>query len=491
MVRIESKFVSDTVRVALTQVLVLVLNLLLLRLVQGWIGSDGLARFLVARRILVVLAPLLLLGLDVALTRAVALDPRAGGSLLGLGLLFLTAVSATALLLGFAGRDLGGAFAFGHQEASALFLATVFFSISYAFLTLWYAVLRGHQRMGVANGLQVAYLLIEISVLALVVVVPVLRAKPIESLLGLSGLGVLGITLAGAIRDGAAISVDRERLVALLRYGLPRVPSIFLLSANLTIPVLLASHLVSLRAAGLIAVGTTIITATETVTVAVSTMLLPKLAAMTLPGRQPELRRGVNAALTFSAHIGLLASFVLPGVIGPAVTFWLGPDYRSGMALIALAVVGTGPYLVYTILRNVLNAISEIPVVTVLTGVGAGITLLSSLLFQSLGPFALAWSLVAGLLLLGLGSALSVVWIGRVSLDRKEWWILAAILGAGVVLLAGDALIGRLAGHWALPLRLSSRVLFVALIGTMLWRGQTAWCAELAVRTRGWRSGSR
>lgn len=482
MISVRSKFITNMLSVGLAQLIVLGLNVVLIRLLEIWFGSDGLGQYLVAGRVSAMLFPLLLMGLDIALARAVALEPERGRALFGLGALILSSSSVAFLFIGLLARDPIGSLVFGRPGTGSLFFAAVLFAVGYAFLTLWYSVLRGFQRMRLANTLQVAYLIIEIGSAYFVSQQIGWRHEPISAFLALSSLGILVLIWVGGIADGIVIKWDRMALSGLLQYGGPRVPSGFFLSALFSIPVFLASSQMPLQAATIVGLGVMLVRIAEIAVAPLGTMLLPKLSEIARPGNEAQLARTLNMLLGFVLHIGLLASLLTPGLIGEIITIWLGPKYVDAVQPLSIIMFGAGPYVAYTILRNALNAISARPYVTWLTLSSVLTTLASGLVLARIGPEGLAISLVLGLCVLGLGSFGLVLRLSRTSLGLNEWLVVLPILLGGAIVAGSDVVLNGLPVAFSLSLKIAFRGMVIFIVTLFLRHRKVSWSLELRDR---------
>lgn len=321
-------------------------------------GKQHLDLYVVARRTVSFIYPLMLIGAAVGLTRFVAMsaDPlRQRAYLHGA----LSWVIPLALLL-FLASWLWSAplawviFGVGAGEDLMAPLGAMIAGVSLHGVA--YSYLRGKRNMVLANIIQV-FALAAAPCIALVVF------DDLSWVLWSTGIAwtvvALGVLLGDMVRR-APRSSTRERS-ELLRYGLPRLPGDMAMGALLTVPVYVVARTHGLAASGELGFGTTLLNFAAALFSPVALLLLPASAAQLAAGDHG----GLSARIVRMVRIIFLASLAL------TVAFEIGADLLlylylkdTGAAYVLTSRViflGALPFGFFIGLRSVLDAYFHTP----------------------------------------------------------------------------------------------------------------------------------
>ena len=351
---------SDVGSSAVTQVLVVLANLATLRLAASLMTPEQVGEYALVRRLLVFLAPMLLLGLGVGLPRTLGRarqDPQYVGVIaLAGGALGISVATLTALLLvlfpGAMARLL-----FGAREHARLVELLAPLVFGHQLFLVAYGVLRGELRIRHANALQ----LVVIGLLPVMAVATVGR-RGVETVLLTLGLvtSVLGTIAAlrvctTAIRR-AALQRWRGALRELATYSAPRVPGELALTGLYALGPILAAHELDLGAAGLLAIGVSLITVLSSAFVPLGVALLPRMSWMFAAAGREGLQRRLPLLCGLSLYCAALLAIAC-SVFGNTWLRWmLGDGFQldaTALVLLALAAAGN---VVFVVLRSVLDA---------------------------------------------------------------------------------------------------------------------------------------
>lgn len=366
---------------------------------------------------------------------------------------------------------------------AVLVLGTSAFNVAYAHF-------RGTGRVEVGNYWQV----LVVAVFPVAIAARFASTRQIPLINALTGAGMalallplLGRMAAAALRPAVRAQLG-ERARDLLRYGLPRVPGGFAFGALIAVGPYLAPRYGGMEQAGYLVAGQSLLRIVEAGTAAFGVVALPRVASLLAKGHTVFVRDRVEDVISMAVHLGLLASIQLLVWSDVIVLAWLGQPYAVAIPVIRIMMLAAVPYLAYTILRSVVDALDERAVNTLNVLIALGVTIVGSIAAGMLGwsGQGLAGAGAIGLLVLG---ALSVrfVWIslrptGRaLALGRGAWYCLVASLPSALArafMPAGMGTFSRLAiaGLAALV----STGLYVYLLS----RGEVRWVGEVRTRMR-------
>ncbi len=361
-----TKLARDHLVTLATELLVMSASLVVLKLAAAYTDAAGFGEFVLARRMIGLVQLPALCGIGLALTRSVAMgiERRGPGSQWGYfdaALLITSAtggVAAALLLLAarpFALLTMGGA------EYAPLARAIAPGVLGLVLHGVAYGLLRGRQTMIPANVVQA----VNLGLIPLVVFgVGGLAIPTLILCIGSGQLFVAAAVLLWLRLKGprpALGSTIRGDAAELLRYGAPRVPGEFVLGALSALPVTAAAHYAGPAEAGRVGLGLSLLSLIGSLFAPLGQVMLPAISARIAAGRIDGLGRVVwgltlvCAGLTALGAVGLelLAPWLLPAVFGPG--------FAQAVTPVRIIVLGAVPYVIYIVLRNVLDAIHAAP----------------------------------------------------------------------------------------------------------------------------------
>ncbi len=401
-------------------------------------GRSELDQYVVVRRTVSFVYPLLLMGAVVGITRFVAMRSSAEEQrrylLAALG--WVLPLSVATVITGFVFAVPLSWLVFGSAAQHALIPPLSLMTATVGLYGLGYAFLRGQRRLVLANVLQVL-------ALAALPCAAFLVFDDLIPVCWMTGLGWLALALTAMVPAlwRASPGGSRRERGELLRYGLPRVPGDLALGALLTIPVYVAARTHGLSASGEIGFGTTLLNLAAAVFSPLALVLLPASASQLASGDHAGLSRRIRSVtrLTFLASAALTVIFEV--LAEPLLHVYLGTayaDYVTGSRIIFL---GALPFGVFVGLRSVLDAFYHTPRngINLMT---AFLILVAGSLFHFLVPTPVsfvAWVLVASLTYLGWATwrdvrhvdAELVRMAGRRAGDLRVLVVIPAVEGSG------------------------------------------------------------
>jgi O-antigen/teichoic acid export membrane protein len=350
----------------LVEGIVVLAGLLTWRIAALHFSVEEFGGYTVARRLMSVTAYPLLLGLGIALPRAIA-RARSGAADTGeagdigaaavtITLTSLALFAAVVLLL----TEPIARLAFGTAEAGVLVIPTLLATVGLTFHTLGYAWHRGRTGWTAANTLQVV---------ALALTPPAavwLAGSSVPLALTLTGMawiatGIVGVLVAIGRTPLPTLRGARTAGLALLTFGFPRVPGEIALFGMLALPPVMVAHREGLAAAGFISFSLSLVQLIASALSPVGTLLLPIVSADAALGKWGEIKRTVDRMLL--AGIGVAILLVATLVLGAPliVRLLLGPEYLAAAEVTRWIAPAALPYAVYLVLRNPIDAVAVHP----------------------------------------------------------------------------------------------------------------------------------
>lgn len=366
---------------------VMVATLLVYRLAAG-LGGEDLDAYILVRRTLSFVQPLLMLGLAVGLPRLVAMsqeDPRRRFYLLA-ALRIVMVLSGIGVILAVAFPEQVSRLLLGSADLEPLVMPLALMVLGLCLHTVAYSYIRGTHRTLVANILQTTGLAVTpLLAFAFTWELPGILLFTGGAWCGVAVLFMLPELLAGPVQ------VARTERGALLRYGLPRLPGDLAYAALFTFPVLWAAHNWGLAESGRIGLGVTLLNIVAAGFAPISILLLPQTARSISTGDHQGLERRIARLERSALMVSLMALVIVEVTLPWLLDIYLGDvaaaPYLPACRLIFLA----APALAYFVaLRSVLDAYHTSPrngVNIIISLLVAMITLLIVQLFHLADPW--------------------------------------------------------------------------------------------------------
>jgi len=388
------------------ELMVMVSGVLLLKLAANLLGPAGFGEYALSRRAIGLLYLPLVMGLGIAAPRYLAIartgalrghSERSFASAALIAGLIPPVIVAILLTLS---PSSASALLFGSPMLEHLVQPVSLAIMGISLHSMVYAVFRGRLEMGFANTMQLA----SIGIVPLVA----FAVADSEAAAVIQTTGIGWITVSSVALLALSFRLRREHTgeaglgkhaTLLLRFGLPRVPGEFALIGLFAIPALIAVRTEGLVAAGHFSAAMSLVTIISGAFTPIGLILLPRASAQAATGDLTAVRRmtaGILFAGTLVATVGVLAGEL---VIPPLIRWYFGPAFMPAVPVFRVCLLAAIPYVVYVLLRNILDALD----VRALNSRNLMITLGVLLMLCFFRPTIMwmSWSLVASLSLLG------------------------------------------------------------------------------------------
>lgn len=387
------------------ELLVMAAGIFVLKLAADLLGPVGFGEYTVSRRAIGLMYLPLVLGLGIAAPRYIAIARARGSS--GYSprsfaiatLLAGVTPAAIVILLMSLNPNASSSLLFGDESMRSLVRPA---AIALAGLTLHsmvYAVFRGRGDMHFANALS----LIDNGIVPVVAFLAVAHnAAAVLATTGLAWLVISTIALVVAFAtESATESVHpvSSHVRTLLRFGIPRVPGEFALVGLFALPALIAVRTQGIVQAGHFSAGLSLLSLVAGVYGPVGLVMLPRASEQAARGDLKGLRRIVLKLLGAGVASALLIVAVGEFLIPLFVRWYFGTGFLPAIPVFRMCLLGAIPYVVYVLLRNILDAL-DVRAVNSRNLIITLAVLLILCLFKS-DIMSMAISLVASLTLLG------------------------------------------------------------------------------------------
>ena len=362
---------TDFVETFLVEIAALAAGLWLYRAASLQLGVAGFAEYALARRVISLLQPVVVLGMDVGVVRyvAMAMGDRAqiarhagtaaavmaGAVVVVCGVLLLFPEPSARLL-------------FGTSRSSHLIVPLLWMIAGGALLPFAYSYLRGRSWGRPANLLQLLA-----QAVGPVVAITVAGSRTTWAIGGI-GIGWVAASAAMllAFRPPLVRPAGRDLSRPLVRYGLARFPGDLIQVALFSVPPILVAHAVDQPTAAVFAMGIAVVTMVGSMFVPVGHVLLPEASRLVKTGDTLRLKRHVVrllAVVSVVATAGVAAAVALAPWI---IHSYLELELAGAVGELRLVVWAAIPFALYMAARRILDAVHEAPVNALNLGVAFG-----------------------------------------------------------------------------------------------------------------------
>jgi O-antigen/teichoic acid export membrane protein len=403
----------------MTELLVMAAGIFVLKLAAQLLGSVGFGEYTVSRRAVGLMYLPLVLGLGIATPRYIAI--ARAGALPGYNpksfaiATLIAGLTPAAIVILLMNLNPGGAstILFGSSSMQSLIRPSAIALGGLTLHSMVYAIFRGRGDMHFANALS----LIDNGIVPVAAFLLVAHnAAAVLTTTGAAWLVISAIALVVGLAT-ESITETTETISAhaktLLKFGMPRIPGEFALVGLFALPALIALRTQGVVSAGHLSAGMSLTSLVAGVFGPVGLVMLPRASAQAAQGDLKGLRQIVLKMLGAGLAIAIAVVVVGEVLIPPFVKWYFGPAFLPAIPVFRTCLLGAIPYVVYVLLRNILDALD----VRAVNSRNLIITLVFLLILCFLKPdiMSMSISLLASLTLLGILS----LWETQVRLGRR------------------------------------------------------------------------
>ncbi|MBP8822896.1 MAG: glycosyltransferase [Flavobacteriales bacterium] len=322
------------------------------------VSKQDLDIYVIVRRTVSFIFPVILMGAMVGLTRFVSMSgepARKRGYLRG-AMAWVVPMGGLTLVLSFLLAKPLAWTIYGSEASAPLVPPLALMTVGIALHGVAYGFLRGKPAVGVANFIQ-------LMVLAIAPCAAFLLWGDMVTVLWATGIAWVAVPLLSMLPSLLApvkANMRKERS-ELLRYGLPRVPGDIALGALLTVPGYVALRTHGLDVSGEVGFGATLLNLAAAAFSPVALLLLPAAAGRLAVGDHAGLERSIGrmTGLVLAASIALTLGFEL--LSGPLLLLYLGPTGEAYLPMARIIFIGALPFAFFNGMRSVLDAYFQTP----------------------------------------------------------------------------------------------------------------------------------
>lgn len=321
-------------------------------------GAEGFGAWTLARRIIAFALPLTTIGIEVALPRYIAYhhEQSAAGYLAAGSLVMLAGVTVTSALLLAAPRFFTEVL-FGDASLRHFLVPLWGLLLAYSVHILYFAYLRGCLRILEANLLHLwAFGIAPLIAFSYASQSPERAMSANAALVFVPPALLLAFTILRSRPVPSHATALARRLAA---YGTSRMLSALGLTTLALIPPLIAAQQGGLARAGAVGLGITLIGFAGTLMAPIALILLPAVARQSGKGDVVALRKSFHRVVA----VGVPAMFVAFAAIWIAAPLlgqlFLAQQAELATQVLRVAGIGAGSYALFSLLRPMLDAVTE------------------------------------------------------------------------------------------------------------------------------------
>jgi O-antigen/teichoic acid export membrane protein len=466
--------------------------------------------FILMRRWIVVLLPIVTLNLSIGLARYVSFDRDKARFYLHISLVITTTLTALMFIfLTLFNQSFSTAF-FNSPHYSNLVFLLALFLFAHTIHLITYSYFRGKMDMNRANTVRLLFTGFPVLLGGVFLILGIKNYSTILSLY-FSVYAVWGVISTvyflkkecsfplfktifqkGVVpptdcdvssKNNISEGINKNKLAfnfkgsrSLILFSLVRIPALFFVSLIFSFPVFIASHKISVTAAGYMGIVVAVLHLLGLFCMPFNLIFLPKFSSLIKNKQLENIKNYSLVILDFIFTFLPILVVMLFGLTRYIVLIWFGTKYLITVNSVAVAILASVFYLAYALIRGVLDGLFEFPFINFINLAGFLTVVVLSLLMGT-GIFELSAALCCGLFILGT----SAIFILVKKLQLSIPWVkgIIALAGCGLIFLlltaADNMLTGLNLNTWyTFALCTFYRVFLFALVWWFYWR-KTLW----------------
>lgn len=406
----DNSFLKDIIVTFFGQIIVLLSNFLINKLVAIFVAVDQFGIFNIAKRSATLLGFVILLELGISIPRYFSLyfknDPKKAYEYYQLGLYLLITMIVIISTVVMFNQKLVALYIFGGYNFSNYVVPLLVYSIGIAINTFIFSAYRGAEFFYIYTVIQILSQVVNVIIIFLVRdfgISTILLAWGVSNVL----LSILFMSIFARLNfEFKSIVIPNllSRVKELLIYGIPRIPGEIIQFSYYLIPLMIVNYKFGSLTTGYFSASTGILQAFLPLFSYVGIVLLPKVSKALVGGEMPLVKRQVRY-LSF-VYLGFSILTVLFGIFfaKEIIQLLYSDEYIKHIDISRILLITLIPRAQFLLLRNPIDAISVKPINTISLGVSFFVML--SIMFFSNSMIIIAWSFVISDLILAITSAI-------------------------------------------------------------------------------------
>ncbi len=403
-------------------IIVTIFGIIILKIAAGSLTEEGLGAFMIVRRLIGLLVPIVTINLGISLARFVSTHSDKSNLYFLQSFFIITLLNLFLGLLFFVFSREFARVIFGNNQFNDLLLPTIIFLYATSFQLICHSYFRGKHDFNRMNFVHILYWLIATGSLFCLFVNNDFKQFIINYFIIYSFLSFL-INWFFIITDKSLnknLIIDSKKCCNInnffsnsrfFKYGINRLPHGFFLAGLFYLPIFVATNTLSLKAAAYMGIIVSIIRMLQMIVYPFNMIFLPKFSLYQSEKNHSKIQYYSQVVLDYFFTIPLVLGLLVYFLSKEVVLLWFGGKYEIVVSHLLLISPFLGLFLVYVLIRGILDGLYDYPFSNVITFGGISCALIISLLsyFFQWKLIGLSVSLLMGILFLGFSSIFILV----------------------------------------------------------------------------------
>jgi len=362
--------VKDVFYTAVTQFIITVLGILLLKLIAHQVDEENLGVYLIIRRFIGLAFPILTLNLGISLSRYISFNYKAAEQYLFVSVSIITGFIIVLFILYPVYKNILTRLLFGDQAYQLLLTPTLLFLYSNSILLVLCDYFRGKYLFIHMNVTNIAFSVIGLlSAIAFYIPIEGLVAIRYYYFANTAMVLLFCYLILKSDRKKKMSSLSFEKISkaiksfdkTIIKYGFYRVPNGFFIMGIFTVPLLVASNYFSLKITAYIGIIITILRMIQLSVVPLNTIFLPLFARKKSENDEVVIHKNSQMVLEFIFTLPFFISIVLYYIAPELIQLWFGEKYNIIIVPLRLTSFSVGFLLAYVTIRGILDGLYQKP----------------------------------------------------------------------------------------------------------------------------------
>ncbi len=480
----QKNIISDFAVTFLIQIVVAGIGILVLKILAMNLSEEGLGAYLVVKRVISFLAPLVTINLSMSLARFVSLEQTKGFTFFSVSFGIVTTVFLFILLITiFISRSLA-LLLFDNAELHYLIFPLVGLLYATTLTQICGGYFRGKRDFLKMNLIDLVYWIVAIVSLTLLLI------QPADNFLFLKHYFIVFAFFSVLLNiyfiykmskdNGKNIfsfrwtkfDLFKNEFRRFILYGTNRLPQGLMMAGIFFIPVFVASKSFSLSIAAYIGIMISIISVLQILVYPFNLIFVPKFSFYQSQMQDDEIKKYSQLILEFCLTLPFLAGIFVFFLTREMILIWFGNPYEIVIGYFLFVSPVLGFYLSFVLIRGILDGLYDKPYVNYITLIAFSGTTVLALLTAWLRweLIGLTASIITGIVALGAASVGIIVGKQKLKLlNMKNIIAVCWLFGIGYLLFHVNHWIGQHSIYIILMIK-SSILLILFVISITLYR---------------------